>query len=54
MTLSIAFWVLMFIWLLFGVWRSWPNVQTGGGDLILFVLLVLLGWRTFGAPIKGG
>lgn len=53
MTISLAFWVLMLIWLAGTWWRSpvaWPASMP---DLLLFILLVLLGWRVFGAPIHG-
>jgi hypothetical protein len=53
MTLGLAFWILMFFWLVLGVWRSWPDQTAGGGNLLLFILLLLLGWHDFGAPIHG-
>ncbi len=56
MTKGALFWVLMFLWLLFGLWAFWPS---GGGNFrpigfngLLFVLLGLLGWQTFGAAVK--
>jgi len=59
MSISIAYWVLMLIWLVFGLATNWP----GGGffgpyggvvnSLLLFILFVLLGWHVFGAPIHG-
>ena len=51
MSFGLAYWVLMLVWLVFGLWTSWPNVRAAGGNLLLFVLLVLLGWRVFGPPI---
>ena len=53
MTLGLAFWILMLVWLVFGVWQTWPDVKAGGGNFLLFVLLALVGWRIFGAPIHG-
>jgi hypothetical protein len=53
MTLGLAFWILMLIWLIFGVWWSWPNQRLVGGNLLIFILLALLGWHAFGAPIHG-
>lgn len=54
MTLELAFWVLMLIWLVFGFlgdrigwWRPW------GSTILLFILLLILGWAQFGAPIHG-
>ena len=54
MTIGLVFWILMLIWLVFGLWQSWPNVQGwGAGNLFLFILLLLLGWHSFGAPVHG-
>jgi hypothetical protein len=53
MTLGLAFWILMLLWLVFGLWATWPNHYLVGGNVLLFVLLLLLGWKTFGAPIHG-
>jgi len=52
MTIALLFWILMLIWLIFGVWSSWPNIQGAGGNLLLFILLLILGWAEFGSPIK--
>jgi hypothetical protein len=41
----------MLIWLVFGLWVSWPNSRGIGGTVLLFVLLVLLGWKVFGQPL---
>lgn len=46
----------MLLWLVFGFWGNWPagenkNFRPLGGTLLLFILLVLLGWRAFGPPI---
>lgn len=56
MSLSLAFWILMLIWLVFGL--AWHFGALGvygpwGGGLLLFVLLALLGWKVFGAPLHG-
>lgn len=51
MTLGLAFYIIMLIWFVFGVWSSWPNHQQVGGNFMLFVLMLLLGWRVFGPPI---
>lgn len=54
MTLGLAFWILMLIWLVFGLWTDWPNVNAWAQrNLFLFVLFLLLGWHSFGAPIHG-
>jgi len=55
MSISLAFWILMLIWFVFGAmgaynaggWQGWS------GNLLLFCLLLLLGWRVFGAPVHG-
>lgn len=61
MTLSIAFWVLMLLYLVLGGWWWWPAVPPAnspaswrpfGGHLFLWLLLLILGWATFGAIIK--
>lgn len=51
MSFGLIYWVLMLIWLVFGVWSSWPNQKMVGGNVLLFVLLLLVGWKVFGAPI---
>lgn len=59
MTRELCFWILMLLWLVFGIWSNWPASGDGrsfrplGGTVLLFVLLLLLGWQTFGAPLKG-
>ena len=51
MTFGLMYWVLMLVWLAFGVWSSWSNYKASGGNLVLFILLLLIGWRVFGPPI---
>ena len=56
MTFALCYWICMLLYLLFGLWSSWPvggNVRPLGGTLLLFILLLLLGWKVFGAPLKG-
>jgi hypothetical protein len=57
MTMGLLFWILMLFWLIFGVWRDWPGISAGnyaplGSSLLLFVLMLLLGWASFGPPIR--
>jgi len=57
MSMGLIFWVLMLLWLVFGFWQNWGGIQSGqwqpvGGNLMLFILLLLLGWAAFGAPIR--
>jgi hypothetical protein len=56
MTLGLAFWILMLIWLVFGFAWHWGMVGIYGpvgGTVLLFVLLFLLGWKVFGPPVHG-
>lgn len=55
MTLGLCYWVLMLIWLVFGV-LSHFGVVTGlyvvsGNAVLLFILFALLGWQVFGPPL---
>lgn len=54
MPISFVFWLLMLLWLLFGVWRGYtgPGWPVMAGDLLLFVVIALLGWQVFGNPIR--
>jgi hypothetical protein len=57
MGIGLIFWILMLIWFVFGValqggWIAGP--YTGWGNvLLLFILFLLLGWHSFGAPVHG-
>ena len=55
MTLGLVYWILMLLWLVASLWWNWPPAP--GGPLpregFLFLLLLLLGWAVFGAPIRG-
>lgn len=53
--IGMIFWVLMLLWFVFGIWGRWgggPPWVASGGDLLLFVLLFLLGWRAFGFIVQ--
>jgi len=61
MSMQLLYWILMLLWLVFGLWSNWPapgTPRTGpafrplGGTLLLFILLVILGWQVFGSPVK--
>ncbi len=57
MTLAVLFWVLMIVSLVFGLWSGYTPGQpypfrTWGGSVLLYVLLAILGWAVFGAPVK--
>jgi hypothetical protein len=56
MSLGLLFWILMLLWVVgygYGTFRtpnpSWPVI---GPNILLFILLLLLGWQAFGPPIK--
>lgn len=51
MSMGLLFWILMLLWFVLGLYWSWPNYAGVGGNLMLFLLLLLLGWKTFGPPI---
>lgn len=58
MTLTLCFWILMLIWFVFGIASTGFGLYVGAhGPLInsvfLFILLLILGWRVFGAPLHG-
>lgn len=56
MTLGVAFWVIMLVWLLFSMAWNWPGTPIGpygpiGNALLIFFLFMLLGWKVFGAAL---
>lgn len=53
MSIALLFWVIMIIWLLFGLWSNYPTggVKGFGGTLIEWIVIALLGWAVFGAAI---
>lgn len=57
MTIGLAFYILMLIWLVFGLLLHFNYVGGPygpvGNNLLLFVLFLLLGWKVFGAPLHG-
>ncbi len=57
MPIGVLFWVLMLIWLLFGFYSYRADFSRGsygvvGGNLMLFILLAILGWRVFGPILQ--
>ncbi len=56
---GLLFWILMLFWLVVGLWGFWPVGGAGiafgaiGWGLVLFLLIGLLGWKVFGAPLQG-
>lgn len=53
MTLSMLFWLLYIIWVLFGGYRYRTDYPSLGGHGLLAVLIFLLGWGTFGWIVSG-
>src|SRR5688500_4795271 len=55
MRVGLLFWILMILWLIFGFIAYWPSVGAAywgvGGHALLWVLLALLGYKTFGPPL---
>ncbi len=54
MPIGILFWVLMVLWALFGFGVIVLAGAPWGGNLLLFILLFLLGWRCFGFIVREG
>jgi len=57
-SIGVLFWLLMILWLLFGLYWNRSDIRGGnygiaGGNMMLFILLLILGWKVFGSPIQG-
>jgi len=57
MPLSILFWVLMILWFVLSIWAGYIPGQpypyrAVGGNFLLFILFVILGWKVFGSPVQ--
>jgi hypothetical protein len=54
MPIGILFWILMLLWFLFGLYWNRADLNYGflGGNLLLFVLLGLIGWKLFGPVLQ--
>ena len=55
MSIGLLFWVLFLVALVLGFVLAPADDRWGGvrGNLLWWVLIGLLGWGVFGAPIKG-
>ena len=53
MSAGLCFWIMMLVWFVWGFWNNRANLPAAGGDLLIFLLFLLLGWRVFGAPVHG-
>lgn len=54
MSFGLCFWILALLWVVLGLVWSWgrpPQWPAIGAGLIAFLMLVLLGWKVFGAPL---
>lgn len=55
--IGLLYWLLVILWLIFGLWSGWPIAgnpngwRPMGGSLLIFVLFVLIGLELFGFPI---
>lgn len=57
MTLGLCYWILMLIWLVFGLLVHYGTATAYGvigNVLLLFFLFLILGWQVFGAPLRRG
>jgi hypothetical protein len=53
MSQALLFWILMLLWLVLGVvWNRPSGPGPISHSLLLFILVGLLGWSAFGAPIR--
>ncbi len=57
MSRAMLYWVLMIIWLVFGLWSDYvPGqpypVRLAGRSFLIFILLAILGWQVFGTPVR--
>jgi hypothetical protein len=60
MSKGLAFWIIMLILLVFGIWTGYAVPVVAGGYVhyylgmtaVTYVLLFLLGWQVFGFPIQ--
>jgi len=57
MPMGVLFWVLMIFWFIFGLYWNRKDIIGGdygvaGSNLVLFILLALIGWKSFGPPLQ--
>jgi len=53
MSLGLAYYILLLLWLVYGCYTNWANRPVVGGNVIAFLLFLLVGWKVFGPPIHG-
>jgi hypothetical protein len=57
MTLGLCYWILMLVWLVFGILVHYgmaAGFGAVGNVILLFILFLILGWQVFGAPLRRG
>ena len=52
MKLGFIFWMVMVIWIIFGLWLSGGDRYAIGGSVMEFALFFLLGWKVFGFIVQ--
>jgi hypothetical protein len=51
MSISLLFWVLYIVGVLFSGWAVWPFTRASAPTLWVLVLIALLGYAQFGAAV---
>lgn len=55
MSKGLLFWILMILWFLSAIGPylgfTYPVISIGG-SVLLFILLMILGWAQFGPPVR--
>ncbi len=52
MSLALAYWIALFIWIVFaGAYGPRPWGKASIPDVLLIILLGLIGWALFGQPV---
>lgn len=53
MSIALAFWIIMLVALVGGGWTYRARANEAWPFGVVWLLIVLLGWAVFGAPIRG-
>lgn len=54
MSFGLIYWILMLVWLVFGVAQHFGvfgAYAVLGSTILFFILFLLLGWKVFGPPV---
>lgn len=59
LTLAFWFWLLMFAWLVVGIWwgtTAEPQYRwhVSSWSIVLFLLFLIVGWKLFQGPVHSG